>query len=119
MAIRLARLAAALGLFALGALPARARSLDDLYAKSKGEGAPHSNAAKLFLSWLLEPAQQIATGTWSGRSDVPPPAGYKPIFSYKVANDYQAFLTNLTKVAELRERFEKYTGPVVNSGGVR
>ena len=83
------------------------------------KGAPHPNAAKLFLTWLLEPKQQIATETWSGRSDVPPPAGYKPIFSYKVATDYQAFLTNQTKVADLRKRFEKYSGPVVNSGGVR
>jgi ABC-type Fe3+ transport system substrate-binding protein len=83
------------------------------------KGAPHDNAAKLFLTWLLEPAQQIANGTWSGRKDVPPPAGYQPILSYKVANDYRAFLTNLTQVAELRARFEKYTGPVVNAGGVR
>jgi ABC-type Fe3+ transport system substrate-binding protein len=83
------------------------------------KNAPHSNAAKLFLSWLLEPAQQIATGTWSGRSDVPPPAGYKPIFSYKAADDYRAFLTDQSKVADLRSRFEKYTGPIVNTGGVR
>jgi hypothetical protein len=27
-------------------------------------------------------------GTWSSRGDVPPPAGFKPIFSYQVANDY-------------------------------
>src|ERR1700734_2863298 len=79
------------------------------------KGAPHPNAAKLFLTWLLEPAQQIATETWSGRSDVPPPAGDKPIFSYKVATDYQAFLTDQTKVADLRKRFEKYSGPVVNA----
>jgi ABC-type Fe3+ transport system substrate-binding protein len=83
------------------------------------KNAPHTNAAKLFLSWLLQPAQQIATGTWSGRSDVPPPAGYKPIFSYKVAIDYRAFLVNQSQVADLRKRFEKYTGPVVNAGGVR
>jgi ABC-type Fe3+ transport system substrate-binding protein len=83
------------------------------------KGAPHPNAAKLFLSWLLEPTQQIATGTWSGRSDVPPPAGYKPIFSYKVADDYRTFLTDYTHIAELRKRVEVYTGPVVNAGGVR
>jgi ABC-type Fe3+ transport system substrate-binding protein len=83
------------------------------------KGAPHPEAAKLFLSWLLEPAQQIATGTWSGRSDVPPPAGYKPILSYQVANDYRDFLTNQTQVVELRQRFEHYTGAVVNAGGVR
>ena len=39
MAIRLTWLAAALGFIALGALPARAQSLDDLYAKAKSEGA--------------------------------------------------------------------------------
>jgi ABC-type Fe3+ transport system substrate-binding protein len=80
---------------------------------------PHPNAAKLFLTWLLEPAQQIATETWSGRGDVPPPAGYKPIFSYKVANDYRAFLTDQPQIEALRKRFEGYTGPIVNAGGVR
>jgi ABC-type Fe3+ transport system substrate-binding protein len=83
------------------------------------KGAPHPSAAMLFLSWLLEPAQQIATETWSGRSDVPPPKGYKPILSYQVANDYRAFLTNQAQVAELRKKFDAYTGPIVNTGGVR
>jgi ABC-type Fe3+ transport system substrate-binding protein len=81
--------------------------------------APHPNAAKLFLSWLLEPEQQAKLPTWSPRSDVPPPAGYKPILSYQVANDYRDFLTNQTQVAELRKRFEGYSGPIVNTGGVR
>lgn len=81
--------------------------------------APHPTAAKLFLSWLLEPEQQVATETWSGRRDVPPPDGYKPILSYKVANDYKAFMTNEAQIAELRKKFETYTGPVVNAGGVR
>jgi len=81
--------------------------------------APHPNAAKLFLSWLLEPEQQSKLPTWSPRSDVPPPAGYKPILSYSVANDYRDFLTNQTQVAELRKRFEGYSGPIVNAGGVR
>jgi ABC-type Fe3+ transport system substrate-binding protein len=83
------------------------------------QNAPHTSAAKLFLSWLLEPAQQIATETWSGRGDVPPPAGYKPIFSYKVVTDYRAFLVDQSKIVDLRKRFEKYSGPVVNAGGVR
>src|SRR6266571_2078810 len=81
--------------------------------------APHPNAARLFMSWLLEPEQQATTGTWSVRGDVPPPAGYKPIFSYKVVNDYRDFLTNEAQLIELRKRFERYTGPVVNIGGVR
>jgi len=81
--------------------------------------APHPNAAKLFLSWLLEPEQQAKLPTWSPRSDVPPPNGYQPILSYKVSNDYVAFLSNQTQVAELRKRFESYSGPIVNAGGVR
>jgi ABC-type Fe3+ transport system substrate-binding protein len=83
------------------------------------KNAPHPTAAKLFMSWLLEPEQQLANETWSGRRDVPPPDGYKPILSYKVANDYKAFMTNDAQIAELRKRFETYTGPVVNAGGVR
>ena len=81
--------------------------------------APHPNAAKLFLTWLLEPEQQVATGTWSARGDVAPPAGYKPIFSYKVHNDYKQFMTNDAQIVALRKKIEGYTGPVVNTGGVR
>ncbi len=81
--------------------------------------APHPNAAKLFMNWLMDKEQQANTGTWSARSDVPPPAGYKPILSYQVANDYRAFLTNEAQLISLRQRFEAYTGPVVNAGGVR
>jgi ABC-type Fe3+ transport system substrate-binding protein len=83
------------------------------------KAAPHPNAAKLFLGWLIEPAQQVATGTWSSRKDVPPPAGFKPIFDYPVVNDYRSFLVNERELVALRKRFEGYTGPVVNAGGVR
>jgi ABC-type Fe3+ transport system substrate-binding protein len=81
--------------------------------------APHPNAAKLFLGWLMEPEQQARTGTWSSRRDVPPPAGYKPILDYKVVNDYRSFLTDEPQLLALRKRFEGITGPVVNAGGVR
>jgi ABC-type Fe3+ transport system substrate-binding protein len=81
--------------------------------------APHPNAARLFMGWLLEKEQQAKTGTWSARNDVPPPAGTKPIFEYKVVNDYMAFLTDEAQLVALRKRFEGYTGPVVNVGGVR
>ena len=81
--------------------------------------APHTNAARLFLAWYLAPEQQKRTGTWSPRSDVPAPNGWKPILSYKVVNDYRAFITNETLITELRQRFEKLTGPVTNAGGVR
>jgi ABC-type Fe3+ transport system substrate-binding protein len=81
--------------------------------------APHPNAAKLFMSWLLAPEQQARLPTWSPRSDVPPPAGYKPILSYEVANDYRVFLTDQLQVEALRKRFEGFSGPIVNAGGVR
>jgi ABC-type Fe3+ transport system substrate-binding protein len=83
------------------------------------KSAPHSNAAKLFLSWYLSPEEQTKTGNWSPRSDVPAPYGWKPILAYKVVNDYRAFLTNTKQLEELRKRFEAYTGPVKNVGGVR
>ena len=83
------------------------------------KSAPHPNAAKLFLSWYLSPEEQSKTGNWSPRTDVPAPYGWKPILSYKVVNSYRAFLTNTTQLEELRKRFEAYTGPVKNVGGVR
>jgi ABC-type Fe3+ transport system substrate-binding protein len=83
------------------------------------KAAPHPNAAKLFLAWYLSPEQQAKTGNWSPRSDVPAPYDWKPILSYKVVNSYREFLTNTTQLTELRKRFEVYTGPVKNTGGVR
>src|SRR3981081_3689608 len=81
--------------------------------------APHPNAAKLFLGWLMEPAPQAATGPPPSRKGVPPPTRFKPIFDYPVVNDYRSFLVNERELVALRKRFEGYTGPVVNAGGVR
>jgi len=83
------------------------------------KAAPHPNAGKLFLTWMLAKEQQAKLGTWSVRSDVPPPAGLKPVFSYFVANNYADFVSDEKRMAELRKRFEGYTGPVKNVGGVR
>ena len=83
------------------------------------KGAPHPNAAKLFLSWYLSKEQQAKIGTWSVRSDVPPPYGWKPVLSMKVVNDYREFLSDPARLAALRKRFEAYTGPVQNVAGVR
>jgi ABC-type Fe3+ transport system substrate-binding protein len=83
------------------------------------KSAPHPSAAKLFLTWYLSPGEQSKTGNWSPRSDVAAPYGWKPILSYKVVNNYRAFLTNAKQLEELRKRFEAYTGPVKNVGGVR
>jgi len=83
------------------------------------ENAPHPNAAKLFLTWYLAKEQQSRLGTFSPRLDVPPAQGFKPLSSYKIANAFREFVTNDKLVTELRKRFEAYTGPAVNKGGVR
>jgi ABC-type Fe3+ transport system substrate-binding protein len=81
--------------------------------------APHPNAAKLFLTWYLAKEQQSRLGTFSPRLDVPPPAGFKPLTSYKLAHAFREFITDDKLIADLRKRFETYTGPAVNKGGVR
>jgi ABC-type Fe3+ transport system substrate-binding protein len=81
--------------------------------------APHPNAAKLYVSWFLSKEQQSRIGVYSSRGDVPPPAGLMPLSGYRLANDYLKFVTNEKRLAALRQRFEKYTGPVANAGGVK
>jgi ABC-type Fe3+ transport system substrate-binding protein len=81
--------------------------------------APHPNAAKLYVSWFLSKEQQSRIGVYSSRSDVPPPAGLMPLSSYRLANDYLKFVINQKQLTALRQRFEKYTGPVANAGGVK
>jgi ABC-type Fe3+ transport system substrate-binding protein len=81
--------------------------------------SPHPNAARLFLSFLLEKEQQRKLDTWSVRVDVPPPEGLPPLFSLALANRYPEFLSDTAAITELRRRFEGITGPVKKSGGVR
>ncbi len=81
--------------------------------------APHPNAAKLYLTWFLAKEQQSRVGSFSSRADVPPPEGFKPLTSYKIANNYREFMVDEKLVADLRKRFEAFTGPPVNKGGVR
>jgi len=78
------------------------------------KAAPHPNAAKLFTAWYLSREQQIKTGNWSARRDVPPPVGFEPLASYRLANEYRAFVVNAPLVASLRAKYLAYTGPVVN-----
>ena len=81
--------------------------------------APHPNAAKLFISWLLDKEQQSRVGTWSSRSDVPPPSGLKPLAEYKLANDFTTFITDEARANELRKRFEAYIGPIKGTPTIR
>lgn len=81
--------------------------------------APHPNAAKLYVTWFLSKEQQSRTGVYSSRGDVPPPAGLMPLSSYRLANHYLQFVTDEKRLVALRKRFETYTGPVTNAGGVK
>jgi ABC-type Fe3+ transport system substrate-binding protein len=81
--------------------------------------APHPNAARLFLDWYMAKEQQSRLGTYSARSDIDPPAGLKPLSAYKIETGYRQFVSDETNLVALRKKFESYTGPVVNTAGVR
>jgi ABC-type Fe3+ transport system substrate-binding protein len=81
--------------------------------------APHPNAARLFLDWYMAREQQSRLGTYSARSDIDPPAGLKPLSAYKIEAGYRQFVSDDKALVALRKRFEAYTGPVVNTAGVR
>jgi ABC-type Fe3+ transport system substrate-binding protein len=83
------------------------------------KNAPHPNAAKLYLTWFLAKEQQANVGSFSSRADVDAPPGFQPLMSYKVANSYREFVTDKALITDLRKRMEGYTGPPVNTGGVR
>ena len=83
------------------------------------KAAPHPNAAKLFLTWYLAKEQQSRTGSFSARTDVPPPPGLKALSSYKIDAGYRDFVTNKKQIVALRKKIEGYTGPMVNAGSVR
>ncbi|MER5185026.1 ABC transporter substrate-binding protein [Streptomyces sp. NPDC002896] len=79
--------------------------------------APHKAGAKLFLSWLTSQATQknaIATWTWSVRKDVAPPAGLKPLSSYKNTDPdaFARFMANRGAVERFRSQVELYFGQV-------
>ena len=80
------------------------------------KGAPHPNAAKLYLAWYLSDEQQQQMvkrgGRWSTRNDMPPPAGFRPINDYNLADKFREFITDDAKIPGLRKKFEEYIGPV-------
>ena len=61
--------------------------------------APHPNAAKLYLTWFLAKEQQSRVGSFSSRADVPPPEGFRPLTSYKIANNYREFMVDEKLIA--------------------
>ena len=77
--------------------------------------APHPNAAKLFLTWILSKEQQgRVPAFYSPRGDMPPPEGLPPLSSPRFANGYRDFLGDGARLPALRKRYEVFTGPVTN-----
>jgi ABC-type Fe3+ transport system substrate-binding protein len=70
--------------------------------------APHPNAAKLYLTWYLAKEQQSRSGTFSPRSDVPPPPGLAPLATYKIDSGFRKLVSDESRAAELRKRFGSY-----------
>jgi ABC-type Fe3+ transport system substrate-binding protein len=70
--------------------------------------APHPNAAKLYLNWVMAKEQQGRTGTFSPRADVPPPAGLQPLSAYRIDSGYRKLVTDEARLMELRKRFAGY-----------
>ena len=56
--------------------------------------APHPNAAKLFVTWLLSKEWQSRAGVYSSRSDVPAPAGLPPLASFRLEDRYLEFVSS-------------------------
>jgi ABC-type Fe3+ transport system substrate-binding protein len=73
--------------------------------------APHPNAAKLYVTWLLSKEWQSRAGVYSPRSDVPPPAGLPPLSSYRLEERYLEFVSGEDQLTDLRKRFKSYVGP--------
>jgi ABC-type Fe3+ transport system substrate-binding protein len=72
--------------------------------------APHPNAARLYLTWYLAREQQSRSGTFSPRADVPPPAGFEPLSSYRIESGYRRLVTDEPRLTALRQRFGEYVG---------
>jgi len=72
------------------------------------KGAPHPNAAKLFLDWFLAPEQQSRTGAFSPRADVPPPSGWRPLATYRLDRSFRLLHSDEKRLAELKQRFATY-----------
>jgi ABC-type Fe3+ transport system substrate-binding protein len=77
--------------------------------------APHPNAAKLYLAWMLSKEQQARfPALYSPRRDMPTPAGLPPLTSPQFANNYRDFLGDGKRVAAIRKHYADVVGPVVN-----
>jgi ABC-type Fe3+ transport system substrate-binding protein len=77
------------------------------------KAARHKEAARLYLSWLLDKETQSKVWyMWSVRTDVPPPEGYKQIWDYPNADPlaFGRFLADRAAVERFRSQIGLYLG---------
>ncbi|ORX88910.1 family 1 extracellular solute-binding protein [Basidiobolus meristosporus CBS 931.73] len=79
--------------------------------------AKHPAGAKLYVSWLTsyDVQKNLMSDTWSPRTDVPPPAGLKPIWKIKNTDPlgFRDYMLNRAQVEKDMKFMRKYIGPVV------
>ncbi|KSV75570.1 ABC transporter substrate-binding protein [Sinorhizobium sp. GW3] len=78
-------------------------------------GTKHPQAARLYLSWLLDSdTQKNVWYMWSVRTDVNPPKGYKRIWEYRNGDPtaFAKFLANREKVESFRSQLGLYLSEV-------
>ena len=75
--------------------------------------APHPNAAKLLLTWMLS-KERHNPAFYSPRTDMPHPAGMPSLTDSRFANGYRDFLGDGRQLPALRKRFEALVGPIIN-----
>ena len=68
-------------------------------------GAPHPNAAKLFLDWYLAPDQQRRLLGPLRRAAA---AGLKPLSAYNLDRSFRALHSDPDQLAALKRRFAGY-----------
>jgi ABC-type Fe3+ transport system substrate-binding protein len=76
--------------------------------------ARHPAAARLYLNWWLSVDVQKSFYMWSVRTDVPAPAGYRPIWEYPNANldEFVSFMHDRERVERFRQQLTLYVGEV-------
>lgn len=75
--------------------------------------SPHKEAARLYLSWMLDKATiEASPFQWVVRRDVANPAGFDPVFAYRTdPTAFRRFMADRARIERLKGQFEHLIGP--------
>ena len=76
--------------------------------------AKNKEAARLYLSWLLDKETiEAMPFQWTVRRDIPNAGGYQPVYDYNVdISAFRRFMGDRARIERLKGRFEQVIGPV-------